>query len=176
MCIRDSYRTGPDKTVERPAIGRRSSECQIDCVNLLIPGSADFESDSGAEEPNQMPSSEELLISVVDFLRGEVMSATEGRNRFLSRVAANSLDIVIREKQLGAIVLEKEYERLKILLNEDSDQRSLNELRWDLVHRLRDDYQVLDQELLQFHLRSTVVNQIAIDQPCLLYTSDAADE
>ena len=32
------YRTGPDKTVERPAIGRRTSECQVDCVNLLIPG------------------------------------------------------------------------------------------------------------------------------------------
>ena len=93
------------------------------------------------------------------------MSATEGRNRFLSRVAANSLDIVLRERQLGAIALENEYKRLRILLNEDSDQRSLNDLRWDLVHRLRDDYEVLDQELLQFHLRSTVVNQIAIDQP-----------
>ena len=72
---------------------------------------------------------------------------------------------MLREKQLGAIALEKEYERLKILLNEDSDQRLLNDLRWDLVYRLRDDYKALDQELLQFHLRSTVVNQIAIDQP-----------
>ena len=72
---------------------------------------------------------------------------------------------MLREKQLGVIALEKEYERLKILLTEDSDQRSLNELRWDLVHRLRDDYKVLDHELLQFHRRSTVVNQIAIDQP-----------
>jgi len=83
----------------------------------------------------------------------------------LSRVAANSLDIVLREKQLGAIAQEKEYERLKTLLNEDSDLRSLNDLRWNLVYRLRDDYKALDQELLQFHLRSTVVNQIAIDQP-----------
>ena len=32
------YRSGPDRTVERPAIGRRSSECQVDCANLLIPG------------------------------------------------------------------------------------------------------------------------------------------
>ena len=35
----EHYRSGPDKTVERPAIGRRTSECQVDCVNLLIPGS-----------------------------------------------------------------------------------------------------------------------------------------
>ena len=165
LSMAEHYRTGPDKTVERPAIGRRSSECQIDCVNLLIPGFADLVTNSRTEDPDQMPSSEELLKSVVDFLRGEVMSATEGRNRFLSRVAANSLDIVLRERQLGAIALENEYERLKMLLNEDSDQRSLNDLRWDLVHRLRDDYKALDQELLQFHLRSTVVNQIAIDQP-----------
>ena len=38
LTMAEHYRTGPDKTVERPAIGRRSSECQVDCVNLLIPG------------------------------------------------------------------------------------------------------------------------------------------
>ena len=40
-CLRmaDHYRSGYDKTVERLAIGRRSSECQVDCVNLLIPRS-----------------------------------------------------------------------------------------------------------------------------------------
>ena len=38
LSMAEHYRTGPDATVERPAIGRRSSECQVDCVNLLIPG------------------------------------------------------------------------------------------------------------------------------------------
>ena len=33
-----SFRDGSEKSLERPAIGRRSSECQIDCVNMLIPG------------------------------------------------------------------------------------------------------------------------------------------
>ncbi|MCG6911647.1 MAG: phosphotransferase family protein, partial [Deltaproteobacteria bacterium] len=32
------FRSGVDNSVERPAIGRRTSECQVDCVNLLIPG------------------------------------------------------------------------------------------------------------------------------------------
>ena len=27
-----------ETSVERPVIGRRSSECQIDCVNMIIPG------------------------------------------------------------------------------------------------------------------------------------------
>ncbi len=34
----NAYRTGVDRGVERAAIGRRSSECQVDCVNLIIPG------------------------------------------------------------------------------------------------------------------------------------------
>ncbi|PKO58365.1 MAG: phosphotransferase family protein, partial [Betaproteobacteria bacterium HGW-Betaproteobacteria-18] len=39
-CLRmvDIYRSGGDKSLERLGIGRRSSECQVDCVNLLIPG------------------------------------------------------------------------------------------------------------------------------------------
>ena len=41
------YRTGPDNTVERPAIGRRTSECQVDCVNHLIPGPVELVQDDG---------------------------------------------------------------------------------------------------------------------------------
>ena len=37
----EQYRSGPDRSVERAAIGRRTSECQVDCVNLLIPGPLD---------------------------------------------------------------------------------------------------------------------------------------
>ncbi len=33
-----SFRDGSEPSVERPGIGRRSSECQIDCVNLAHPG------------------------------------------------------------------------------------------------------------------------------------------
>ena len=35
-----SWRSGETPSLERPVIGRRSSEAQLDCVNLLIPGSA----------------------------------------------------------------------------------------------------------------------------------------
>ena len=80
----EHYRNGPDKTVERPAIGRRSSECLVDCVNLLIPGSVVL------EQPRQpaaaMPAMEELLTSVSDFLRDEVMTNTQGRLQFCLEV------------------------------------------------------------------------------------------
>ncbi len=38
---RSTTATGPTRPSSGPAIGRRSSECQVDCVNLLIPGAVD---------------------------------------------------------------------------------------------------------------------------------------
>lgn len=157
----EHYRNGPDKTVERPAIGRRSSECQVDCVNLLIPGAVQLlEQEQVA--PSDMPSSQELLLSVRDFLRNDVMSATSGRENFLSRVASNSLDIVIREQQLGGVTCAAELTGLRDLFASDDE---LTPLRWRLVEAIRSDELSLDDVALQKHLRSSVVNQVAIDQP-----------
>ena len=156
----EHYRTGPDQTVERPAIGRRSSECQIDCVNLLIPGPVDLVQ-SSSEPDLDMPRVDELLVSVRDFLHNDVMAATEGRNNFLARVAGNSLDIVLRDLELGDEGRVLEHRRLNDLLGEGD----LNALRWQLVHGLRDGSLTLDMPGLADHLRQTVVNQVAIDQP-----------
>lgn len=160
----EHYRNGPDKTVERPAVGRRSSECQVDCVNLLIPGSVVLEQPQTAAAA--MPGMDELLTSVSDFLRDDVMAHTQGRLQFLARVAANSLDIVKREQTLAAPCLVNEEKRLRELFSEREDSTlALDDLRWRLVYALRDGSMVLDSELLHAHLRATVVNQIAIDQP-----------
>ena len=157
----EHYRTGPDKSVERPAIARRSSESQIDCVNLLIPGSvSDFHIDASCSE--QMPTSIELLESVMVFLRAEVMSETEGRTQFLSRVSANSLDIVKRELQFGESSKRCEQMRLQDFYDSDDD---LVSLRWRLTKALRSGEQSIDSEALKAHLRQTVFDQINIDQP-----------
>ena len=158
----EHYRTGPDQTVERPAIGRRSSECQVDCVNLLIPGPVELVEPVATGGEQDMPRADELLISVRDFLRQEVMAQTSGRIQFLSRVAGNSLDIVLRELTLAAPGRELEAARLRELLGQDEP---LADLRWRLVHGLRDGSIALDLPGLAEHLRLTVVNQIAIDQP-----------
>ncbi len=158
----EHYRTGPDQTVERPAIGRRSSECQVDCVNLLIPGPVELVAGRDLTHGDDMPRMDELLVSVRDFLRGDVMDATQGRVNFLARVAGNSLDIVLRELELGETARADEHARLKALLGEDE---SLSALRWRLTRALRDGSMALDTPGLAEHLRSSVVNQIAIDQP-----------
>ena len=158
----EHFRSGPDKTVERPAIGRRSSECQVDCVNLLIPGPITLVEPKPFESHLDMPRMDELVVSVRDFLRADVMNATQGRANFLARVAANSLDIVLRELALGETHRRNEQMRLSALLGTNGD---LEALRWRLVRALRDGSMPLDRPGLAEHLRLTVVNQVAIDQP-----------
>ncbi|MGH0035094.1 MAG: phosphotransferase family protein [Myxococcota bacterium] len=159
----EHYRSGPDKTVERPGIGRRSSECQVDCVNLLIPGPVERLEPSPDEAALDMPTADELLGSVRDFLRGEVMEKTRGRTRFLARVAANSLDIVGRELALGPAQRSRELERLRALYPGSRDDRAT--LRRRLVCELRDGTMPLDRPGLAEALREAVVGQVAIDQP-----------
>ena len=158
----EHYRTGPDKTVERPAIGRRSSECQVDCVNLLIPGNVELVATETEHGSNEMPRMEELLVSVRDFLREEVMRETQGRTSFLARVASNSLDIAIREQVMGSRLKEGEVKRLNKVVHGDG---TLDELRWKLVKDIRSQAIELDAPGLEDYLRFTVVNQVSIDQP-----------
>lgn len=158
----EHYRNGPDQTVERPGIGRRSSECQVDCVNLLIPGPVELVEPRDLGADDGMPRLDELVVSVRDFLRGDVMSATDGRVNFLARVAGNSLDIVLRELASGEAHRAGELERLRALMGADAP---LTELRWRLTRALRDGTMALDATGLAEHLRTTVVNQVAMDQP-----------
>ncbi|MDP7067122.1 MAG: phosphotransferase family protein, partial [Acidimicrobiales bacterium] len=131
----DQYRNGPDATVERPGIGRRSSECQLDCVNLLIPGPVHLVEPQPLQRPSDMPRVDELVTSVRDFLHGDVMSMTSGRTNFLARVAGNSLDIVNRELTIGPELRRREQRRLEELLGRNG---TFDDLRWWLVEALRD--------------------------------------
>ncbi len=152
LSMADRYRMGSDATVERPGIGRRSSECQLDCVNLIIPGHVAFQpavAELGLLEPDfgrrpqgssplggshtsaqahaaagDMPRVDELLESVRDFLHGEVRHATEGRTNFLALVAGNSLDIALRERLIGPQLHRYELERLTALVGDSTSMAS----------------------------------------------------
>ncbi len=156
------YRSGLDRSAERAAIGRRTSECQIDCVNLLIPGPVETPRGEASLSALLMPRTDELVTSVRDFLRDEVMPATRGRTSFLARVASNSLDIVLRELELGPAHRAGERDRLERILGHAGE---LEALRWELVRALREGSMPLDRPGLPEHLRTTVVTQVAIDQP-----------
>ena len=84
-----------------------------DCVNLLIPGPVSLVQPKVDVGLVDMPRADELLRSVTDFLREQVMTETTGRTQFLACVAGNSLDIVQREMAFGEAAAAQERERLQ---------------------------------------------------------------
>ena len=163
-CLRmaQSWRSGENASVERPAIGRRSSEAQMDCVNLVIPGSFELAlADEKSRLRQELPLADELLGGVAGFLHDDIAPDASPRVKFLSRVAENALAIVRRELALGTKLAEQERQRLASLLDKDAE---LADLRWQLVQALRADL-ALDTPGLPEHLRQTVAGQLAIDQP-----------
>jgi aminoglycoside phosphotransferase (APT) family kinase protein len=157
-----TWRTGVTPSLERPVIGRRSSEAQMDCVNLLIPGAFSLpELDNPISQGTQLPMPTELLSSVAAFLKEEVAEKLDSRDGFLARVAANSLGIAQREFQCGNELAAQEQLRLQTLLGQSGE---LDALRWELVNRLRADLP-LNTPGLEEHLRQSVAGQLAIDQP-----------
>ncbi|MFK8021533.1 MAG: phosphotransferase family protein [Pseudomonadales bacterium] len=166
LTMAHSWRTGETPSLERPVIGRRSSEAQMDCVNLLIPG--DYSLPNG-DEPiasgTQLPMPAELIEGVAVFLKKTIATQLaeqdDTHNQFLARVAANSLRIAQRELQYGSAMAQQENVRLKGLLQDDDD---LDGLRWKLTNQLRDSLPLNTQGLAE-HLRQTVAGQTFLDQP-----------
>lgn len=175
LLMHDHYRNGLDRAVERPGIARRTSECQIDCVNLIIPGPINL-LEANPDVDTDMPRIVELTESVRDFLREDVKNALPGRSGFMARVAANSLDIVLRDAALGPNMRAQELGRLQQLFGLEEDaQDALGALRWKLVTGLRDGSIPLDYPGLADHLRGTVANQLAVDQPTYSGLHDAVN-
>lgn len=153
-----TWRTGETPSVERPVIGRRSSEAQMDCVHLLIPG--DIDSALLQRQQTELPTSAELVNSVRTHLKTSVLQNLDGADKFLLRVAMNSLAIAERELQLTPTLESEELSRLMALVGEGE----LAELRWSLVHALRSGEFPNDSRLYE-HLRLSVAGRLSIDQP-----------
>ncbi|MEP1593913.1 MAG: DUF6285 domain-containing protein, partial [Halieaceae bacterium] len=157
-----TWRSGETPSLERPVIGRRSSEAQMDCVNLLIPGPVQPpEPAPPMAQGTQLPMTGELLTGVIDFLKDEVASSLDSRGSFLAKVSANSLQIAQRELTLGPALATAESARLSALTQASA---GLDELRWTLVEQLRGELPLATPGLAD-HLRATVAGQLAIDQP-----------
>ena len=153
-----TWRTGETPSVERPVIGRRSSEAQMDCVHLLIPG--DIDPALLQRQQTELPTSVELVNSVRAHLKTSVLESLDGADKFLLRVAMNSLAIAERELQLTPALEAEELSRLVELVGEGD----LPELRWKLAHALRSGT-LFDESTLHQHLRLSVAGRLSIDQP-----------
>jgi aminoglycoside phosphotransferase (APT) family kinase protein len=144
------YRAGGDRSVERLVIGRRSSECQWDCVQLLLGGPAgpaaaqpDLHRDPHSDVAAGPPSVGELLAAVAEFLRDEVAATADPRTGYLAKVSANALDIARRQ----------------IAAPRDPTDRVA------LCAGLRSGELALDAPGLADYLQSSVTAQLALDNP-----------
>ncbi|MBZ4018975.1 phosphotransferase family protein [Streptomyces purpurogeneiscleroticus] len=116
--------SGETRSVELAAVGRRVCEQEHDLLLALgIPPDPDDSGAVGGRTPwadlHGRPSAPELVAAVAEFLREEVMPATDGRTGFLARVAANVLDGVERELWLGPDQARRHRDRLDALALRD---------------------------------------------------------
>jgi aminoglycoside phosphotransferase (APT) family kinase protein len=162
LSMANTWRSGETPSVERPVIGRRSSEAQMDCVHLLIPGELPAHPEKISE--GNLPSVSEIISSVKSHLSEHVGEKLVGADQFLVRVAVNSLSIAERELSFAPAAERAELAGLKSLFSGLEGTEDLIQLRWNLVSALRSN-EPMDVGILGTHLRQTVAHRLYIDQP-----------
>jgi len=112
------------------------------------------------------PSAAELVRAVAAFLRNEALPALEGRNAYLARVSANTLEIVARELDAAPAADAAERARLLALLDRtDADDATLEQLNAELCSRIEAGTIGAATPGLLAHLWTTTLAAVAVDQP-----------
>jgi aminoglycoside phosphotransferase (APT) family kinase protein len=161
--------SGQTPSVELAAIGRRVCEQEHDLLLALgvpapeLPAELDRRPDAAFSDLHGRPTSAELVAAVAGFLREDVMPGTEGRLSFLSRVAANVLDGVHRELEMGTEQQRRHRQRLATLGM--SDQAALAEA-------IRSGEFALDDADLLAAVRASVTERLLVANPRYLANPD----
>jgi phage shock protein A len=111
------------------------------------------------------PSAAELVAAVREFLERDVMTATEGRVQFHTRVAINALGMVERELTDANAYAAAERQRAATLLGHDGEPRALEV---ELAAAIRSG--AVDDRLAEVraHLRATVREKLLVANPAYL--------
>jgi len=112
--------------------------------------------------PDSRPTAADLLAGVADYLERELLPTLDGRHRYHVRVAANALKIIRRELEQGPALNDAEHQRLAALLGRDG---SLDALNRELARRIRDGEIALDDPALLDHLKRSIADALAINNP-----------
>src|SRR4051812_39929955 len=108
------------------------------------------------------PTPSELVKSVADFLRNDIVPNTGGHLSFKLRVAINALDLVTRQLALEPVGDAQESQRLSAIME---IQGSLRELNDALAARLANGEADLHTPGLAEHLWATTLAKLEVDQP-----------
>ena len=112
--------------------------------------------------PDSKPDAATLLEAVVKYLDEELIPTLSGYHRFQSRVAANVINTVRRELELRADHAASKRARLAALLAHDGEVEALNS---ELADRIRAGAIALDDPALRAHIRQSLVDALAINNP-----------
>jgi hypothetical protein len=108
------------------------------------------------------PAPDEVLASIAAFLRNTVMPETEPHTSFQARVAANAIDLVRRQLELGVKGEAAELGRLQALLGHGG---TLAELNAELADALASGALGLEKPGVSEHLYATTLEKVQVDQP-----------
>ena len=108
------------------------------------------------------PTPPELLGSVADFLRAEVLPQLEGATAFGLRVSIGALELVHRELTRPPGEDEAEADRLRALVGEGDGVEAATA---ELARRILAGEASLDTDGLAEHLWATTGAKLAVDQP-----------
>lgn len=174
MCMiqTSSHLLGIHRSHEMAAIGRRVCENEYDLF-LLLDGK--WTSGSKATSPStwnrsilvdrkeptvhDVPSAEQLVEAVREWMERDVMTGTSGRLQFHTRVAINALSMVEREMRSGRGQSRRHQERLASLGVADDAELA------DAIRSGRLDDRIDDVALV---VRDSVVDKVAVANPSYL--------
>ena len=112
--------------------------------------------------PKSKPDAAILLQAAVKYLEQELMPTLAGYYRFQTRVTINVLSTVKRELELREQQAASERERLAALLGHDGEVDALSA---ELSDQIRDGAVALDDPALRNHIRQSLADALAINNP-----------
>jgi hypothetical protein len=112
--------------------------------------------------PQSIPKAAVLLEAAVKYLETELMPTLAGYHRFQTRVTVNVLNTLRRELELRGAQAAAERSRLIAMLGHDGDVESLS---IELAERIRAGAISIDDPALRAHVRQSLADALAINNP-----------
>jgi hypothetical protein len=112
--------------------------------------------------PRSIPDASTLLNAAIKYLDEELMPTLSGYHRFQTRVTVNVLNIIRRELERREAHDAAECLRLRALLGHDG---ALDELNDELCDQIRQNQVDLNDPSLREHLRQSLADALAINNP-----------
>ena len=112
--------------------------------------------------PQSIPKAAVLLEAAVKYLETELMPTLAGYHRFQTRVTVNVLNTVRRELDLRDAQAAAERSRLVAMLGHDGDVEALS---IELAERIRAGAISIDDPALRAHVRQSLADALAINNP-----------